>query len=64
MALAVELSLETLIEVRTEAELTLALELGARVIGINNRDLETLAVDDDRAGAPVPIGARAVHRGA
>jgi indole-3-glycerol phosphate synthase len=45
MAVANELSIEPLVEVRTEAELMLALDLGARVIGINSRDLETLAVD-------------------
>jgi indole-3-glycerol phosphate synthase len=63
MALADELSLEPLVEVRTDAELMLALELGARVIGINSRDLETLEVD---AGVPerllplVPAGVIAV----
>jgi len=40
-----ELSLEILVEVRDERELELALENGARMIGINNRDLETLAID-------------------
>src|SRR5205814_1691391 len=40
-----ELSLEVLVEVRDERELDLALETGAQVIGINNRDLETLAID-------------------
>jgi indole-3-glycerol phosphate synthase len=49
MSVAKELSLEPLVEVRTEAELMLALELGAHVIGINSRDLETLEVD---AGVP------------
>ena len=45
MALADELGLEPLVEVRTDAELMLALELGARVVGINSRDLESLEVD-------------------
>jgi indole-3-glycerol phosphate synthase len=45
MSLACELGLESLVEVRTEAELMLALELGAQVIGINSRNLETLDVD-------------------
>ena len=45
IAAANELSLEPLVEVRTQAELSRALELGARVIGINSRDLETLEVD-------------------
>ena len=47
MHVASELSIEPLVEIRTEAELMLALELGARVIGINSRDLETLEVDAD-----------------
>jgi indole-3-glycerol phosphate synthase len=37
---------ETVVEVRTEAELAAALEFGARIIGVNARDLETLAVDE------------------
>ncbi|HMI58482.1 MAG TPA: indole-3-glycerol-phosphate synthase, partial [Gemmatimonadaceae bacterium] len=63
MSVADDLGLEPLVEVRTEAELMLALELGARVIGINSRDLETLEVD---AGVPerllrlVPNGVIAV----
>jgi len=39
------LSLETLIEVRDAAELVRALDAGADVIGINNRDLESLVID-------------------
>lgn len=42
---AVELGLETLVEVRDEREMELALAIGAPVIGINNRNLETLAID-------------------
>ncbi|MGI5912312.1 MAG: indole-3-glycerol-phosphate synthase [Syntrophomonadaceae bacterium] len=40
------LSLEPLIEVHTQAELTLASSLGAKLIGINNRDILTLEKDD------------------
>lgn len=43
------LGLEALVEVHTERELELALEAGAEVIGINNRDLATLRVDLDTA---------------
>lgn len=39
--LADELGLESLVEVHTEAELETALEIGATVIGINNRNLAT-----------------------
>ncbi|MFL5615740.1 MAG: indole-3-glycerol phosphate synthase TrpC [Gemmatimonadaceae bacterium] len=45
MAAARELSLEVLVEIRDMGELDLALEAGAAVIGINNRNLETLAID-------------------
>lgn len=37
--------LEALVEVHDETELTVALEAGARVLGVNNRDLRTFAED-------------------
>jgi indole-3-glycerol phosphate synthase len=40
-----DLELATLVEVHDEAELTRAIDSGARVIGVNNRNLRTLAVD-------------------
>ena len=45
MASARHLALEVLVEIRDERELDLALECGAGVIGINNRNLETLEID-------------------
>jgi indole-3-glycerol phosphate synthase len=63
MAVASDLALETLVEVRTDAQLMLALELGARVIGINSRDLETLEVDArvlERLLPMIPVGTIAV----
>jgi indole-3-glycerol phosphate synthase len=60
MAAAAELSLEPLVEVRTEAELALALELGARAIGINSRDLETLVVDPSVPERLLPLVPRGV----
>jgi len=47
---ALALGLEPLVEAHDERELRLAVETEARLIGINNRDLRTLAVDPDRAG--------------
>jgi indole-3-glycerol phosphate synthase len=45
ISLAVELGLTPLVEVHDEAEADLALESGARVIGVNNRDLRDFTVD-------------------
>jgi indole-3-glycerol phosphate synthase len=45
MQAAKAMALEVLVEVRDEWELDLALTRGATVIGINNRNLETLAID-------------------
>jgi indole-3-glycerol phosphate synthase len=40
-----QLGLKCLVEVHNEAELTVALKTEARIIGINNRNLDTLVVD-------------------
>ena len=45
ISLAVELGLTSLVEVHDEAEADLALESGAQVIGVNNRDLRDFTVD-------------------
>lgn len=52
---AQELGLELLLEVRTEAELDLALRVEGGVIGINSRNLETLAVDDTACERLLPL---------
>jgi indole-3-glycerol phosphate synthase len=44
-ALAMEAGLAALVEVHDEAELEHALMVGARMIGVNNRDLKTFKVD-------------------
>lgn len=45
MAAARALRMDTIVEVHDEGELARALALGAEIIGINNRDLKTLAID-------------------
>ena len=45
LGLSHELNMSCLVEVHNEAELEIALKSGARIIGINNRDLQTFAVD-------------------
>lgn len=51
---AAEDGLETLVEVHDAAELDRALALPAALIGVNNRDLDTLAVDRRRAASLLP----------
>ena len=45
LSLSHELGMSCLVEVHNEAELEIALNSGAKVIGINNRDLSTFDVD-------------------
>jgi indole-3-glycerol phosphate synthase len=45
LQIAKSLGLEALVEIHTRSELALALEAGAELIGINNRDLKSFAVD-------------------
>ncbi|MEO8562828.1 MAG: indole-3-glycerol-phosphate synthase [bacterium] len=55
MDLGRAIGLELLIEVRDESELERALEGGAEMIGVNNRDLETLIIDPSTAERLVPL---------
>ena len=49
-ALAMEAGLSALVEVHDEAELEHALMVGARIIGVNNRDLKAFTVDLETTG--------------
>jgi indole-3-glycerol phosphate synthase len=46
---AIELGLDALVEVHDENELASAIEIGATLIGVNQRDLHTFEVDHQRA---------------
>ena len=48
-ALAVEIGLDVLVEIHDEPELEVALEAGATLVGVNQRDLVTFQVDHERA---------------
>lgn len=54
IALGKELHMDALVEVHSDAELKKAVEAGATIIGINNRDLKTLKIDPDRAKHLIP----------
>jgi len=54
MAEAARAGLEVLVEVRDLAELAVAVALRAPVIGVNNRNLETLVIDPGTAPAIIP----------
>jgi indole-3-glycerol phosphate synthase len=58
-ALAGAVGLDALVEIHDEAELTVAVDVGATLIGVNQRDLVTFAVDHERAvrmAAAIPAG--------
>jgi indole-3-glycerol phosphate synthase len=45
LAAAAASGIDALVEVHTAAEAMLALEAGARVVGVNSRDLDTFRID-------------------
>ena len=55
MQVGAELGLELLVEVRDEDELQLAIDLGATMIGVNNRNLETLEIDPTTCDRLIPM---------
>ena len=71
---ATERGLDTLVEVHDEAELDTALEVGARLVGVNNRNLRTFETDlavterlaarlasDSRAGDVLLVAESGIH---
>ena len=57
--LAVQIGLDVLVEIHDEHELEVAMAAGASMVGVNQRDLVTFAVDHDRArrmGSLIPAG--------
>ena len=62
-ALALDLGLMPLVEVHDEAELAAALKLKPRLLGVNNRNLQTLKIDLEtglRLRRRIPAGIRSV----
>ena len=62
-AQATELKMDSLVEVHTEQELAIAIDAGAQLVGINNRDLKTFEVSlatTERLAPLVPAGTAAV----
>jgi indole-3-glycerol phosphate synthase len=55
-----DVALEILVEVRDERELDLALSLNATLIGVNNRNLETLEIDTGTSLRILPLIPRGV----
>lgn len=52
---AEELGLDALVEVHSEEEMRRAIDAGANIIGINNRNLETFAIDLATTGQLAPL---------
>ena len=60
MSVGADIGLEILVEVRDERELELALSLNANLIGVNNRNLETLEIDAGTSVRILPLVPRGV----
>jgi indole-3-glycerol phosphate synthase len=55
-----DVGIEILVEVRDAGELELALSLDARLIGVNNRNLETLEIDPETSLRLLPLIPRGI----
>jgi indole-3-glycerol phosphate synthase len=60
MSAGADVGLEILVEVRDEKELDLALSANAGLVGVNNRNLETLEIDAETALRILPLIPRGV----
>ncbi len=60
--LAAEYGLEALVEVHTEEEMAIAAQSGATIVGINNRDLSSFAVDLGTAARLLPLAPPGVFK--
>jgi len=61
---AIKLGLEPLVEVCSEDEMKFAVEIGAGLIGINNRNIKTLELDDGGPSRTADLAASGIRRGA
>ena len=55
LSAGIDAGIEILVEVRDERELELALTLGAGLVGVNNRNLETLEIDPHTSLRILPL---------
>ena len=63
MGLARELGMDALVEVHSEQEVTAALDAGARLVGVNHRDMATFEVDvGDAVNIEVDVFSKYVER--
>jgi indole-3-glycerol phosphate synthase len=60
MQAGLDAGIEILVEVRDERELDLALTLDAKLIGVNNRNLETLQIDPETSTRLLPLIPRTI----
>jgi len=61
LALARSLGMEPLVEVNNDKEMDIAINCGARIIGINNRNLHNFVVDMDTTGRLIGDRASKLH---
>ncbi len=63
LAFAHDLGLDVLVEVHDEAELEIALEVGTKILGVNNRNLKNLKIDLNNAPKLINLAKQAGFNG-